>query len=269
MNSNTNKLPCLFLRLSILATAVFLLNGAGPANADEPASITGEFGITYHSKYIWRGVDFYDDEGGVNPQIFLDLFGTGFYIGSWSMIPFEDKSRNFQEFDYYGGYYTSLFEDSNYQTDLDISYTYFDFPLGGKPVDFQEVALRLSWPSLMSNDLVSVVPQALISYAWPAVAGNQEGWWIIPGLNTDLTISETAVTQNGQTLNLLLEAAYTEQGTYSFTDRGFVGLTSNLSTSWTYWGISFTPGLHYAWNWDSSSNPENEFWVDFATSYAF
>ena len=38
--------------------------------------IHGSVGITYQSKYIWRGFDVFNDKSAIQPEIDLDLFGV-------------------------------------------------------------------------------------------------------------------------------------------------------------------------------------------------
>ena len=45
--------------------------------AEEDSSIGLDFSINYYTKYIWRGIDFYDGDGYFYPAIAWEIFGSG------------------------------------------------------------------------------------------------------------------------------------------------------------------------------------------------
>lgn len=61
----------------MLFTGQVFAQGAAKENEEEDKSIGLSFGIDYYSKYIWRGIDFYDGDGYFYPAIYWDVFDTG------------------------------------------------------------------------------------------------------------------------------------------------------------------------------------------------
>lgn len=62
---------------AVTATAIILL-GLGPLVQAQGGDLRGVFDVTYQSKYLWRGIDVFDDKSAVQPSLDLDLFATGF-----------------------------------------------------------------------------------------------------------------------------------------------------------------------------------------------
>ncbi len=68
------------MRKGILLIAVILLSTAGFVQAEEE-KLSGTIDVTYLSKNIWRGFDYYaDDHSAFQTGIGIDLYGTGFGV---------------------------------------------------------------------------------------------------------------------------------------------------------------------------------------------
>ena len=66
---------------TILVGLVVVLGIVAYAQAQE-GELHGSIGVTYQSKYIWRGFDIYDDKSAIEPFVDLDLYGTGWGISA-------------------------------------------------------------------------------------------------------------------------------------------------------------------------------------------
>ncbi|MHC4145193.1 MAG: hypothetical protein ACYSUD_10485, partial [Planctomycetota bacterium] len=63
----------------ILVGVVVLLAVGGLAQAQD-GDLHGAVGLTYQSKYLWRGIDVYGDKSAIQPSVMLDFYGTGFGV---------------------------------------------------------------------------------------------------------------------------------------------------------------------------------------------
>jgi len=62
---------------AILPTVVILVTLGTLAQAQEDR-IGATFDVTYLSRYIWRGIDVYeDDHSAIQPSVDVDFYGTG------------------------------------------------------------------------------------------------------------------------------------------------------------------------------------------------
>ena len=69
---------------------------------EEESGIGLNFSINYYSKYIWRGIDFYDGDGYFYPAISWEIFGSGLTItaaaevaSSWVFNGFQVKPQKY------------------------------------------------------------------------------------------------------------------------------------------------------------------------------
>ncbi|MHC4569654.1 MAG: hypothetical protein ACYTE3_28340, partial [Planctomycetota bacterium] len=60
------------MKKSILAGMALLFAVGGLAYAQE-GELHGVVDFTYQSKYLWRGIDVYDDKSAMQPSVMLDL----------------------------------------------------------------------------------------------------------------------------------------------------------------------------------------------------
>jgi hypothetical protein len=94
-------------------TQVFAQAGAKEKDAgaqkqeEEDKSIGLSFGIDYYSKYIWRGIDFYQGDGYFYPSISWEVFGSGLTLkaaaeisSSWVFNGFTKRPKKYYFEDY-------------------------------------------------------------------------------------------------------------------------------------------------------------------------
>ena len=105
------------MKKGMMIAALVILGMAGVANAVETAY--GDLGIdvdaTYVSKYIWRGIDKYDDKAAFQPSVNFDLFDSGWSFNVWYSVAGASGDSDFstvnaEEFDYSVTYSNTICE---------------------------------------------------------------------------------------------------------------------------------------------------------------
>jgi len=106
--------------------------------------------IDYVQKYMCRGFDLQNGDPAIQPSFTLDMGSTGFYSGMWASYALDAEWHEWNEIDFYVGYYDSLWEKDWYAIDIDITYIYYYFPRQDRDEDSHDIALALK--------LLNVIP---------------------------------------------------------------------------------------------------------------
>lgn len=273
-------------RKGILLIAVIVLSAIGFAQAQE-GQLSGTVDVTYMSRFIWRGFDYYgDDHSAFQTSIDVDLFGTGFGTSVlWRRAisaPFEN-AENLNVSVYYGG---SLFEDEDFITNYKTGWVYYGFPdeprsgtATGQAADMQEVFATFSWPNICP---AGIVPSYTVLSMWPSEGKSanrsNSGWAHIFGLGYDLLLSALIPDAPDQTLHLSAAAVYND-GTAPGVVIGSASGTIDHDWSHAVFGVStsidvgnnltFTPGFYYQSSWEDTVNTSDEYWTSLSLSYKF
>lgn len=233
---------------------------------DEP-KLGIEFDATWASKYIWRGMDLYDDHAAFQPSINFDLFGTGFSVNVWESSACGSGFVSSDELDYTVTYQNSVFNDSKLQTDYSLSWLYYDyFRISSDEADSQEFNMSLSWP----NACPVITPTYTISYLYaakgssPASSLEMEGFAHILGFTYDCNIPETDLP-----LTFSWDITYNDGQGDSSIDHDWSHITWGLSTGIDFGPGRFTPAVYYQTSMDSSVNNEDEFWTTLSYTLSF
>ncbi|MBN2590087.1 MAG: hypothetical protein JXA96_09505 [Sedimentisphaerales bacterium] len=251
---------------------LFLLNSLTFAQTNqiekEEAKLGIEFDATWASKYIWRGMDLYDDHAAFQPSIDFDLFGTGFSVNVWGSTACGSGFVRSDELDYSVTYQNSLFKDTKFQTDYSLTWLYYDyFRISSDEADSQEFDLSLSWPEICTYN---VTPTYTISYLYaaqsstPASSLEMEGFAHILGLTYDCNLPQTDLP-----LTFSWDITYNDGQGGTSIDHDWSHITWGLSSSFDYGPGSFTPAVYYQTSMDDSINNEDEFWATFSYTFVF
>lgn len=227
--------------------------------------------IEHVQKYMWRGIDLQNDAGAIQPEMVLDLWGSGFYAGTWGSFAYDDEWRIWDELDYFLGYYFTLFEQEQYAIDMDIAYTYFHFPRQERSIDTMEMAFAFKFPKLISPlGKTSFTPYTTFYYGWSQTGfGDVDGLWIKVGMDLEIMIPAFPSANEEQPLSMYIET-YHNDGAQSFNSKpGWSHLAMGISTTFEWYEIGFTPGINYQWSWEDTINDEDDFWYTFGVSYSF
>jgi len=275
----------------ILLAAVILLSAAGLIQAQE-----GELGVTldvtYLSRYIWRGIDLYNNNtSAIQPSIDIDFYGTGFGVTVLSSRANGRGFENAEELDITLYYYNSLFENETYATDYRVGWVYYDYPdrasKGPKvdaprpliPVvetlaDVQELYAVFAWPEILG--VKGLVPSYIFAHIWPAQSNSNatdNGGWIHAlgldyGIPTALFLPDMPAEQ---ILKLSSLAVYNSGvGATGMVDHDWSHFTFGLSTEFAITdNVSFTPAIYYQLSMDDSINDDDETWCGLSMTYKF
>jgi len=157
----------------VLLAAIVLMAVAVPVQAQD--ELHGVVDVTYQSKYLWRGIDVYDDKSAIQPSVILDLYGTGFGISAEGHRANSSEFETTERWDYTLFYKNALFAEESYATQYMLGWRYFHFPdapLDGMPpgasgdIDLQEIHAVMSWPQILPVE--GLVPTYVLVKLWPA-----------------------------------------------------------------------------------------------------
>jgi len=265
---------------AILLTVVILLSAGTLAQAQGELSATYE--ISYLSRYIWRGIDVYDDSHSAFQPATLDvdLFGTGLGVKVFWSRASGSGFENVEEMDLTLYYNNDIYEDEIYATNYSFGWTYYGYPDEPRSErDFQEFFASLSWPKICP---AGIVPSYTVVCMWPSEgesARNANGGWLhILGLGYDLTVPELVPEIPEQVLHLSADlvynggvgAGYTTAAANGTVDHDWSHFVFGISTDFDLGNnLAFCPGLYYQASMDDSVNDSDETWVSLSLKYKF
>ena len=166
-----------------------IVSMAATALVQAQDELHGAVEVTYQSKYLWRGIDVYDDKSAIQPSVNLDLYGTGFGVSVMGHRANSGEFETKERWDYTLYYKNILFADESYATQYMLGWRYFHFPdapLDGMPagasgdVDLQEIHAVMSWPQILPVE--GLVPTYVLVKLWPAESGSFVGSQDISGV---------------------------------------------------------------------------------------
>ncbi len=248
-------------------------------------------GVTWDSKYIWRGFDIYDDESATHTMVDLNLFETGFGV---SVVAHRANSGGFEDRERWDGtayYQSGAFSGESYATNYRLGFVYYLYPElnDGESMDMIEGHLILSWPSILpikglqpsyalialgqaSNGSVladggsGVMHIGMLDYGFSVPS-------IIPGISEHVvTLHAELVYNDGVTIT---PARPRNDWTvvYRNPDHDFTHAVYGVSTDVPLGpggNLVFTPSVYYQTTLNDTINEDNsEFWVSLGLRYAF
>ncbi|MBN2063530.1 MAG: hypothetical protein JW745_01925 [Sedimentisphaerales bacterium] len=264
----------------VLAGMVFLQSQVVAQDATLANEDTATLGIwadvSYVSKYIYRGVDFQNDNAAWQPSIYFDLFQTGFSLGVWASLPEDSVNEGATELDFNPSYTFSIFDDEAYKSVITLDYWYFTYPRvkgGWHENEDQNAQLIVKMPKLLQFGDIKVVPMYFYCTKWPTysnLAGdygvddyNVSGYFHVLRLNTMMPIPDTE-----KTLTFQAETVY--RGDVYGRGYGFSHVQLSASTGFDMGnGFVLTPGIYHQISIMDSVNTEDEWWTQLSLSKSF
>jgi hypothetical protein len=248
-------------------------------------------GITWDSKYIWRGFDIFDDESATHLTVDLNLFETGFGISAVghraNSSGFEDRER----WDFMAYYQGGILAGDYLATNFRVGYVYYLYPElnQGESLDLQEGQLVLSWPNLLP------IPGLQPSYAVIAIGQGKTGSIIADGgsgvlhigmLDYSFAIPGFMPGTEEQVIILHSELVYNDGVTitparprndwtvvYPNPDHDFSNAVFGASTDIPLdvgGNLLLTPSVYYQKTLNNTINEDDsEFWVSIGLKYMF
>jgi hypothetical protein len=266
----------------LLVITILLATASAQAQTQE---LHGSVGVTYDSKYIWRGFDVYGDKSAIHPTIDLDLFGTGFGINVTGHRANASGYEQTERWDYSLYYKNSLFEDEPYATNYRLSYVYYNYPdLSSHTtgsIDLQEINAILSWPKILPIE--GLVPSYVLVKLWPSNSGTivgarspsggtASGFAHIFMLDYGLSVL-CPLTGEDRVLKLHSELVYNDGvGPNGWNvDHDWSNAVFGVSTDFDLGNnVTFTPGLYHQVTMDKSVNDDkDETWASLVLKYTF
>ena len=289
------------MKKSILAGVVLLFAAGGLVHAQE-GDLHGVVDFTYQSKYLWRGIDVYQDKSAMQPSVMLDLFGTGFGVSAEGHRANSSGFETTERWDFTLFYKNAICPEEDYALQYLIGWRYFYFPddplnLGAVPpgtsgdVDLQEMHAVMSMPKILGVE--GLVPTYVLVKLWPAESdtfvGSQDLGGAFPGTASgfahifmlDYGVSIAGLTPDTpeQVLRLHSEVVFNDgvDPRGIGVDHDWTNAVFGISTDFELAeNVKFTPGLYYQVTMDESiqSGPlqdhdKDEIWVTLGLSYSF
>ena len=289
------------MRKVFLVVAMILFGSIAPLFAqDAPdGALHGNVGVTYDTKYVWRGILVYGADSAIHPFIDLDLFGSGFHVEAIGHRANASGNELGERWDYSLYYMGALNLEDTWETRYMVGYRYFNFPdmsshtafkngsdLGS--FDLQEVYAGFAFPRLLG--IPGLVPTYVVLKCWPSNSGTlvgadngnggtYSGWahvfmldyaWKVPGF--------TAATPE-QTINLHAETVFNDgvdpRPGGGYTDSDWTHLLLGVSTDFDLGSnLTFTPALYHQITFEhdreSGVSPDKDItWASATIKYKF
>jgi hypothetical protein len=239
---------------TLLLTVVIGLMTLNRARAEE-GNLGVSFDLTYTSKWLSKGVEGYGQKGGLFKTLDVDWYGTGFGVKVTHRNATSSGYADKQRFDYRPYYKSTLFEDTTWATNynLSVGYEYYPGLARHKANTTYEWIFAFSWPNLLSNGLV---PSYIGHYEYPAESGEAfnhiTGWVHRFGLFYDFRVKDIP-----NALRLSSEIAYTDGLGGASHDWSYAvfGLSTVLKLGEN---ASFVPGIYQQVSMDDSVNKRKD-----------
>ena len=279
------------VKKTILLAVVVLLSTMTLAQAQQ-RDLHGTVGVTYDTKYMWRGVTVFGDKSGIHPFVDLDLMQTGFHV---NVIGHRANSSGYEKnerWDYSIYYLGSVFDEETYATKYRLGYTYFNYPdmssHSRASWDLEEFNAAVSFPALLA--VKGLVPSYAIIKGWPsnsgsavgaanANGGTYAGWAHVFMLDYALPVTNLAPEIPEQTFNFHMEPVYNAgvaprpNGGYSDSDWTHIllGVTTDFDLGSE---VTFTPGLYHQITMEDDKtngiSPDHDInWASLTLTYKF
>ncbi len=273
----------------VLLAAIVLMAASGLVQAQE-GELHGVLDFTYQSKYLWRGIDVYDDKSAIQPSVNLDLYGTGFGVSVMGHRANSSEFETTERWDYTLFYKNALFGDESYATQFMLGWRYFHFPdapLDGMApgasgdIDLQEMLAVMSWPQILPVE--GLVPTYVLVKLWPAEsgsfvgsggpAGTASGFAHIFMLDYGIPIEGLLPDVPEQVLRLHSEIVFNDGvdprgiGVDHDWSNAVFGIATDFELAEN---VTLTPGVYHQVTMDTTINDDkDETWFTLGVKYAF
>ncbi len=260
-------------KLTFVLSVMFLV-GPAVAGADEAALPGVTFDTTYVSKYIWHGFNLYGhDNSAIQPSVDIDFWGSGFGATVWHSRANRSGFRNMEEFNYIFYYGNSVFDDTTWAMDYNVSWLYYDYyDNKSSDTDLQELVLSFAWPNLLPGGLV---PSYSTGKLWPTSSNvpamkDVGGWVHVFGLAYDLETPAILPGSDKQVFSLMADLTYNDGYNGAAVDHDWSHVTLGVSTGFDITpNLIFTPAVYYQISMDDSVNENDEVWTGLSMTYSF
>ncbi len=274
-----------FLSALLAASAVALGQPAEPPGSDEQEAVSNPWamvGVTWDSKYIWRGFEIFDDKSAVHMLGDLSLGDTGFGLSVAGHRANSSGFEKLERWDYTAYYQNGMFpEDSPIATNFRLGFVYYNYPQRNRAesLDLMEGHLILTWPNILP--VPGLQPSYVLVRTWPveddgALPDAADGWLYIAMLDYAFTVPGILPDIYQQTVRLHSELAYNDGWSptpeFPSPDSGISHAVFGASTDFAFGktnNLIFTPAVYYQPTMDRSVNEDDELWASLALKFLF
>lgn len=280
------------LRKEFLLATVVLLGFVCPLLLAAEGELHGFTGITYDTKYVWRGITVYGDKSAIHPFIDLDLMGTGFHFEIVAHRANSSGYENAERWDYSPYYLGAFAIDQRWETRYKVGWRYFNYPDNSShtraSVDLQEVYAGFVFPRLFG--VQGLVPGYVIVKGWPSNSGTvcgaanprggtYSGFAHVFMLDYALPVTCPIRESSKQVLNFHVETVYNcgvdPRPAGGYTDTDWTHVMMGVSTDFDLGNnLTFTPGVYHQITMEDSptrgvSPDHNITWASLTVKYSF
>ena len=290
-------------RNGVLLVAVLLSSMAATVFAEAvpvpPGEIHGTVGVTYDTKYVWRGITVYGSKSAIHPFVDLDLFESGFHVETIGHRANAGGFENGERWDYALYYAGAVNAEQSCETRYMVGYRYFNNPqltshrayksatdIGS--ADLQELFAGVSFPKLLG--VQGLVPGYVLLKTWPSNSGTSvgsanssggtyAGWAHVFMLDYGVSMNDICPDMPAQMLNLHAETVYNDgvdpRPNGGYTDSDFTHVMFGVSTDFDLGGsMTLTPGVNYQITFEddeqSGVSPDHDIvWASLTLKYKF
>jgi len=235
----------------VLLMMALVVSMWGTLQAEE-SKLGGVFDVTYMSRLMDKGGQYYGQQGGLLETVDLDLWDTGFGLAVGHREATSGRYVNSERFDYVAYYKNRIFADEKYATDYKVGWIYHQFPdQPRKAGNSYEGVVTLSWCDLLP---AGICPFYTVAYETPAGSGYanraSSGWWHQFGFDCGIKLPGlpglpgVGPEPDYQTYRLSADVAYRDG--LGGTDHDWSHATFGLSTVYEIAeGWTFIPGVYH------------------------
>ncbi len=287
------------MKKEIMVAILVLFGAVAGVFAQDINDLHGTVGVTYDTKYVWRGIVVYGSQSAIHPFIDLDLMGSGFHL---EVVGHRANSSGFEElerWDYSLYYMNALNPGDTWETRYMVGYRYFNYPqqtshrayksatdLGS--FDLQEVYAGLSFPKVLG--VQGLVPTYVLLKTWPSNSGTLVGAANPNGgsyagcahvfmLDYALPVAGFTAETPEQILNFHIETVFNDgvdpRPTGGYTDSDWTHALVGVSTDFDLGSnVTLTPGLYHQVTMEddkeSGVSPDHDItWASATLKYKF
>lgn len=277
--------------LAVLLTAVAATGQEWEGDLlQEGASLRAQVGVTWDSKYVWRGFNIFGDESATHMSLDLNLFDTGFglgIVGHRANGGHEDLER-WDGIAYYQG---GILAGDPLAMNFRLGYVYYFYPElnSGESLDMQEGQVVLSWPNILA------IPGLQPSYALialgqgetPSIIADKGSGLLhigmldysfaipgfMPGTEEQIIILHAEVVYNDGVTITPIRPSHDWDVVYPNPDHDFTHAVFGASTDLPLGAngeFTLTPSVYYQKTLNNTINEDDsEFWVSIGLRYMF
>ncbi len=281
--------------------SVIVLGITGPllAQMAQDGEIHGNVGITYGTKYVWRGYLVYGAKSAIHPFVDLDLMGSGFHFSIEGHRANASGYEEGERWDYTLYYAGMMNPEETWAMKYMAGYRYFNYPdlsshrafrSANDPgsVDLQELFAGVAFPKIL--DVPGLVPGYAVVKGWPSNSdtlvgaanpngGTYSGWAHIFMLDYALPLSDVSPDIPEQVLNFHIETVFNDgvdpRPAGGYTESDWTHVMMGVSTDFDLGsGLVFTPALFHQVTFEDSDttgvSPDHDMtWATMTLKYNF